>query len=454
MVSNLLKSLPFRLVLAFTALYVVCFSVGAYMYVMDLQKRMQQSMDQTIVQKHSQISALYENEGVEAVENMMAMNNDDPFKTRYGYHISTLSGESISANMPARTNETGFEYVSTDVEVGETLRFYTHTHDDYILSLGRSIPDASGITGKLLLYCLPNLIWPVLLALLGGVFLAHRSHLRVQSIVNSMDRVAKGDLDARLPISKHADAIDDLSTNMNGTLDLLAQQIHGMKQVGCNMAHDLKTPLNRLYGKIEKAADNVDNVDQVQINLDDALEEADQLNGMIESLLRISQIEAGARKSQFVDTNLLSTVESACEIYEAVADDKNQTITLNVNNSVDGPDGFSLPGDKNLLLQMTVNVLENAIGHCPEGAKIDVNAAAHGDEITLSICDNGAGIPADERDRVFDRLYRLEKSRTTKGAGVGLSFVKAIVELHGGRVSLRDNMPGLCVDITFTKKAI
>ena len=150
-----------------------------------------------------------------------------------------------------------------------------------------------------------------------------------------------------------------------------------------------------------------------------------------------------------VEIDLLSAIQSACEIFEPVAEEKDQTISLSVTGNSGKQGAFAMLGDKNLLMQMTVHVLENAIGHCPAGSNIDVNAALKGDTISMTVCDNGVGVPANERERVFDRLYRLEESRTTKGAGVGLSFVKAIVELHGGTVELSDNMPGLCIDISF-----
>jgi len=162
-------------------------------------------------------------------------------------------------------------------------------------------------------------------------------------------------------------------------------------------------------------------------------------------LLRITQIEAGACAASFVTTDINSVLRKAYEVYEAVAEDNQQLISIDLHEST-----LPVMGDEGLLLQLVVNLIENAIRHCPPQASILVSAGLLDDCPWIKICDTGPGIPQGDRERVFERLFRLEDSRTTQGSGLGLSLVKAIVNVHNGSISLTDNEPGLCVKISFT----
>lgn len=449
---RLLHSMPFRLALAFTALYFLCFSIGGAIYYANLQDRMLGQINESLISRHRLASAMYNDFGISAVAQMIQSKSDNPMESNFGYHLATLDGERLAGNVPSCTTEIGWLDVHADelgIDADESYRFYTTRLGDHLFSLGRSVRELDEMHHYSLTSFLVTFLVSTVLALIGGSILASRSHSRVRSIVSSMDSVAGGNLNARLPISSRCDDIDNLSTNMNGALSLLQQQINGMKQVSANIAHDLKTPLNRLYIKIEEAAALADAGESVQDKLDEAIAEAANINGTFEALLRIAQIEAGARKAQFVAMDLLPTLQTAVEVYDAVVEEQDQTIELRLDDTVEQNAGLHLLGDKDLLLQMVVNIIENAIRHCPAGTDIVVSAGLVDSIVWLSVCDNGPGIPEQEREKVFQRLYRLEASRTTKGSGLGLSLVKAVADLHCGVVSLGDNNPGLCVKVVF-----
>ncbi len=449
---KLLNSLPFRLALAFTALYLLCFSVGAALYYKNVQDNIIQTIDRSLVEKQNAIRSIHEEFGIDGVVKLIEAQSDNPMDLSLGYHLATPTGERLAGNVPSCTTELGWLDIpgsELGIESDENYRFLTVSLDDHFLSLGRSARELSDMRKHSLRSFIWTFVATTILALIGGSILASRSHSRVRSIVSSMDSVANGNLNARLPISDRADDIDNLSANMNDALSLLQQQISGMKQVSANIAHDLKTPLNRLYIKIEEASAQAEAGEPVQQKLDEAIEEAANINSTFEALLRIAQIEAGARKSQFVAMDLVPTLQTAVEVYDAVVEEHDQTITLTLDKSVDDNAGLHLLGDKDLLLQMIVNIIENAIRHCPAGTNINISAGVKNSVVWMSVCDNGPGIPEAEREKVFQRLYRLEASRTTRGSGLGLSLVKAVADLHCGSVILGDNEPGLCVKVIF-----
>lgn len=444
--------MPFRLALAFTALYLICFLIGTALYSANMKDSISSQVDRSLIERHEIVLGIYTEQGIDGVIKAFDDANGNPMQAQLGFHLASLDGERIAGNVPTCTTEVGWMNIQGSelgLDTDETYRFYTSRIGENILSIGRNADVLGGMHMNSLKGLLLTFLVTTALALIGGAILASRSHSRVRSIVNSMDSVANGNLNARLPISHRHDDIDNLSENMNDALSLLQQQINGMKQVSANIAHDLKTPLNRLYISIEEAADQARNGQPVEDKLDIAIAEAANINGTFEALLRIAQIEAGARKAQFTAMDLLPTLQTAVEVYEAVVEEHEQTIALELDPSVEENAGLHLLGDKDLLLQMVVNLIENAIRHCSAGIHIVIKAGVVDNVVWMSVCDNGPGIPESERERVFERLYRLESSRTTKGSGLGLSLVKAVSDLHCGSIALHDNNPGLCVKVTF-----
>lgn len=234
---------------------------------------------------------------------------------------------------------------------------------------------------------------------------------------------------------------------MNDALSRLCGLVEGMRQVSTDIAHDLKTPLNRLRLTIEQAILRQEHAADVEDLLLDAREESDRINGTFEALLRISQLEAGARKTRFKAIDLGDVINSVAEIYADVAEDNMQTLTLSPRM----PGRYLVNGDRELLTQLFVNLVENAITHCPANTVIGMSLIFSEVGYRASVFDNGTGIPKYERDLVFRRLYRLDKSRTTPGNGLGLSLVKAIADLHSAGIFLEDNKPGLRVGLDFPK---
>lgn len=180
-------------------------------------------------------------------------------------------------------------------------------------------------------------------------------------------------------------------------------------------------------------------------------QETDGIVATFQSLLQIAQIEGGSPKARFKPVDLSQLAATFVEVYEPAADESGHQLSV-VDMSTDmtaGTGGVMVNGEKGLLGQVLANLIENALRHTPAGTPIDVSVARVGAEVVLSVADSGAGIPAQERENVLRRLYRLEQSRTTSGSGLGLSLVAVIAELHEARLELDSNAPGLVVRLIF-----
>jgi signal transduction histidine kinase len=280
---------------------------------------------------------------------------------------------------------------------------------------------------RILLHALGwGLIATVLFALGSAVFLAWRTQQKINAFATTLDHVAE---------------------QINATLARLQKLMANVNQASSDIAHDLKKPIGRLRRKLEDALRSADSVEDYRGRVEHALVELDSIVDTFEALLRITQIEAGARKSRFQGIDLGPLLVDVADIYEPVAEEAGDLLECAVPPTTRA----HVNGDPELLRQLFANLIENAIRHSPKGTSIGVSLAAQGDRHLAVIWDSGPGVPSAERENVFRRLYRLERERTTPGSGLGLSLVAAIAELHGASVALQDNKPGLRVEVAFPK---
>lgn len=266
------------------------------------------------------------------------------------------------------------------------------------------------------------------LALVIGVILGLRSQRRLNAINRTLQAAAGGDLTARVDAKRSKDDLDDLSDQVDETiaqLDLLMRQT---RDFSANIAHDLKTPLARLRIRLENAliAEN-DHGDSEEF-IGAALEQADKVIGIFDAFLRIAKLESGAAKANFELLDLGEIAREVADIYDVVVEDGGRSLVLDLDRPA------RVQGDRVLLIQMLANLIENAMRHTPEGTELRLVAQGK----TLGLADTGPGIPAEEYDRITQPLYRLEKSRTTEGAGLGLSLVKTIAGLHKAELVFSD----------------
>lgn len=297
-----------------------------------------------------------------------------------------------------------------------------------------------------------TLTWSALMFLLiglGGGFLLSRLVLgRIEVISQTARKIMRGDISQRLALNGTGDEFDHLANSLNAMLDRNETLIASVRQISDDIAHDMRRPLARLGQNLDRArtAPTGDIQDialtKAQDNLQDALE-------IFSSLLRLAQLEAGDRipDSQIlVVADLFNTLAG---LYQPVAQEQEQTLTI-----ISPAPNLTLDGNRILLTQTLSNLIENAINHCPSGTVISLSAHMENNRVIMAVSDNGSGIPTEEHERVFEKMVRLDTSRTVPGTGLGLSMVRAIVHLHGGSIRLVDNKPGLRCEIVFPKTSM
>jgi signal transduction histidine kinase len=281
----------------------------------------------------------------------------------------------------------------------------------------------------------------VILGVAGGYALSRDVGRRLAAISGTAEAIIDGDLARRVPVRGSQDDLDRLALTFNRMLDRIAALMESLKQVSSDVAHDLRTPLTRLRQRLEAGLAAPEERSQA---LEGALSDLDSILETFAALLRIAQIEAGGRRAAFRTCDLSEIAETVVEAFAPSAEDLRQTLTLEAG----GP--TRVEGDRELLTQMLVNLVENALRHAGSGARIVVATQRRSiGAAILSVRDDGPGVPAPERRRVFERFYRLEHSRTTPGSGLGLAMAAAAAKLHGAEIELRDANPGLEARVSF-----
>ena len=286
-----------------------------------------------------------------------------------------------------------------------------------------------------------------IIAGITGCFLGLRAQRRINSISEALDAAGRGQPHLRVVRTRSGDDIDCIGSHVNSTLDQLQRVLESLRQVSADIAHDLKTPIGRIQRRLEGVNDTETDVAGYRDCVATTLGEIEGVVETFEALLSIAQLEAGLKKQRFRQVDVRGVVASLADDYRLVAEEYGDKLEFEDRG------GAPVLGDSELLTQLFANLIENSIRHCPRGSRINLKLHEAESGVVVEIADTGPGIPQAEREKVFRRLYRLEKSRTTPGHGLGLSLVSAIVRLHDGTIELGDNNPGLTVTVTFPKAA-
>jgi signal transduction histidine kinase len=314
--------------------------------------------------------------------------------------------------------------------------------DGSLLVLGYDIDELETVQSVVLRALILGLVPMVLLALLAGTLLAMRAQRRLASVHEAIGRIMMGQLSERLPVRSPGDDLDRLAGAVNGMLSeiqRLIEQIHG---IGNNIAHDLRTPLTRVRTRLERSRDEARTPEAFQAATDRAITSVDQALAVVSAVLRIGEIEHGRQRAAFGPVALAEVLRDAAELYEPLADEKDVTLTLRI-----GP-AAAIFGDRDLLLEAIGNLVDNAVKFAPPGTEVSLSLVSDTAGARFCVADQGPGIPLAERERVLQRFYRADRSRTVAGSGLGLSMVSAVLALHGFQMHISDADPGCKVEVT------
>lgn len=333
----------------------------------------------------------------------------------------------------------------TDKEFSARARTFV-VEDRFNLLVGQGMRDLAtlnALVGRALIW---GLLLTVALGIIGGLMMRQTLRSRLGSINQISRKIMMGDLRRRIATRGTGDEFDELATNLNSMLDQIEHGMEGVRRVSDNIAHDLKTPLARMKNRVEELKFKVAGQPEEEAAIDQIIMEADGLLATFNALLRIARIEYSEQRKDFKSVDLNSILYDLQELYEPLAEEKGQSLSMEIAMPIE------LSADRDMLFQAFANLLDNAIKYTPNNGHISIRSFKDNKKWHIEISDDGPGIPPGEYEKVTQRFYRLDQSRSTPGSGLGLSLVFAVLKLHDMELSFADNNPGLKVRVSVAQE--
>ena len=442
------KTFAFRITFWYSAIFILSFlvlSVISYLFVFASIRDNRAAIRAEL----SEYVSLAERDGIEAIKTLSRKEAKSSRRNSFFVRVVDPYNTTLYLSNPrlwqqfdlTRSHDQVLEgqwHYYTSKRDGDLLEVASaRLRDKKLLQVGKSIQDRAEVLERFRDTLLATIIPMVLIGLGGGAFLAFRA-LRPIRHLSGVARsiVDTGRFDARVPGSTTGDELNELVVLFNQMLEKIEVLIRGMKDSLDNVAHDLRTPVTRFRGTAEEALRSGAGPEACREALADCLEESERVMTMLDTLMDVSEAETGTMKLSFENINLSALIEEVAELYDYVAEEKNIKLSTNV------PSDVYLRADRARLRQVLANLVDNAVKYTPSGGRIDIEASKKGQQAVLLVKDSGIGIPRDEIARIWDRLYRGDKSRSQRGLGLGLSLVKAVVQAHHGQVEVSSNPSG------------
>ena len=452
--QRVLHTQAFRITLIFVFFYVVTATALVAFTWWNSQRSLDNQTDQTIEAEVAGLREQYQRLGVlglsDVINGRVAQHGSGLYLLLSPSH-SVLAGNLVEFPTSATMIDNyviEFDYKRSmqGEEVTRTARGQAFTlQGGFFLLVARDITDQK-MSRKKFQTTLP---WSVglmlLLGIAGGVLMSRNLLRRLDVITRTSSEIVAGDFSRRVPMTTGHDEFDTLAENLNVMLERNERLMKGMREVVDSVAHDLRTPLNRLRNRLEDMQRKLNPEDPHLDDIDSAVAETDRLIGTFNALLLIAEADSGMTRGSMTPIDLSAIVADIADLYAPLAEEKE--IGLEV-----APSGvLTIEGNRSLVSQALANLIDNAIKYTPAGGHIWVSAGETPAGIDLIVADDGPGIPVEDRARVLERFVRLEKSRNSPGTGLGLSLVAAVARMHEAKLSLGDNAPGLKTTISFPR---
>lgn len=400
-----------------------------------------------IIQDAELLRDAYSTGGEQGLETFIRGATDTRSDATYIFGMFTADGTHVSGNLPVAPNFRGWgQLLSTDAAPLKRAEYngYAEIVGQHLIVVGRSSDIVDGTTNQILLSLVLSGLGILFCSLTLGYFLSYRSASKLYSTYRTLDKVSRGETSLRLPVSHKDDQLDFVARQVNIHLDRLSELMETTRNTAVAIAHDLKTPLNKVSMALQDAASSTDPDQRTEL-IAVAEDELANLKGVLDTILRISRIEASDDSSSFVDFDAGALVADLVQTFEPVAEAAGQSLAIVLPDQAPA----IIHGDRRMVQQLLVNLIENATRYAGEGAAITVRVSVEAGATALVVADTGPGIVPELRHRVLEPFFRVGPERSTPGTGLGLALVKAIVERHRATITLDDNAPGLKVTVGF-----
>jgi signal transduction histidine kinase len=449
---SLLRTGVFHLTLVYMALFGASVAALSAFFYWSTIGSLERQSDSVIEAELQGLAEQYRSRGVPGLVQIIQERARRDTDGNSVYLFVTPDLRPLAGNLPlwpAELNRrTGWvNFVKIDADSAETparARVQQVGQEGYMLMVGRANDELALLEQNFRRALFWGIGLTTGLAFVGGLLMSLQAQRRVAEINRTTRQIIAGDLSRRIPSTGANDDYEELAHNLNAMLDQIEKLLSGLRHVGDSIAHDLRGPLTRLGNQLELLAAEKQ---PSQEGLAMCAAQAERLLETFNALLRIARVESGAYRSAFASLDLSQIIADLCELYHAAAEEHHIQFTNDIAANV------RVFGDRELLAQAVTNLLDNAIKYSPEGGRIHVSLSVQNSRAYIAVADNGPGIPASERERVFERFARLDQARSKPGNGLGLALVRAVAEQHGGNLQLSDNIPGLIVRLNLPVRA-
>lgn len=440
-------TLAFSLSLWYAGVFTLSSFVAFLAFYLLMKSDIQDRTHREFLNEFQEYSSLLSIKGFDTLKTVMALEAESEGIGKIFFRIVTPEGHVLASSNLSSWGDIGvgrvalkrlaggvdhvFETLEHPGEQGTTLILYGTLAPGKILQMGQSLAENKrfmrafrGIFIKLQLFLM-------VVAGLIGWFMAKRALSGVEEVTRTAREISKGALERRVPLKTRGEEIDRLAVTFNSMLDRIDALMKGMREVTDDIAHDLRSPITRIRGIAEMTLTTGHSVEEYQTLAATTIEECDRLLEVVNTMLDISEVEAGAGVLKIEKLDLAGVVRDACALFQPIAEDKGIRINAEI------PDFCLMRGDIRKLQRLVANLLDNALKYTPLEGVVEVFLNGDDERVILSVRDKGIGIPPEDLPHIFERFYRCDQSRSEPGVGLGLSLALAIARAHGGEIKVK-----------------
>ena len=447
------RTLAFRLTLWYGTIFSLFSCMAFLFFYVLISNNLKQHLDNRLSEKISEFEAIYNLQGLEEVKAAALIEAQAAGEKKIFFRLLYASGVAFSSSNMSYWQEIGInrkavsQLIDDHSRVYETLTIsgrpdrvriaYGIIGRGVVAQLGYSMENDTAFIDVFKKIFLITMSVLILIAALVGWFMARRATSGVEAVTRTARQISESDLSRRVPVMARHEEIDRLAVTFNQMLDRIEKLVAGIREMGDNIAHDLKSPIARIRGMAEMSLPDASGTGDDLTLAGSTIEECDRLLDMINTMLMISKTDAGAGDVTMGPVNMADVVSGAVALFAPLAEDKGLSLTCET------PDTLMVDGDLKMLQRAMANLVDNAIKYTPAPGNIDVRGLLdmkNGAKIRICIIDSGVGIDSQDLPKIFNRFFRCDQSRATGGSGLGLSLARAIAHAHGGEINVESTL--------------
>jgi heavy metal sensor kinase len=446
------STLAFRLTLWYAGIFTISSCIAFLLFYILITSVIRDRSDEELLNQANRFTTLYSSEGVNEVVKTAVLEAQAAGVRKVFFRLLSPNGDTFSSsnmsywqNIAVRLEAISrlraganhvFETMSVPNQKDEIRVLYIVLGPGIIMQIGQTMENFSRFFDIFKRIFITTMAFLIFLSAGVGWFMARRAVSGVEAVTEAARKISGSTFEERVPVNKRGDEIDQLAITFNEMLDRIQILLKEMKEISDNIAHDLKSPITRMRGAAEVALTTGGTLSEFENMAASTIEECDRLLDMINTMLLISQTEAGMDKVPLNNINISEVVANACELFTPGAEDKGIKFQCSIS------DGIHLNADTRMVQRMVSNLFGNAIKYTPSGGSVVINVFENVDEkVIISVADTGIGIPPVDLPRIFERFYRGDQSRSHAGIGLGLSLARAIVRSYDGDITVT-SVPG------------